>query len=121
MAKNLEISLLLDFYGPVLTEKQRELAEQYYNDDFSLAEIAQNEGITRQGVRDAIKRAEQQMLEMEESLGMVKRFREIGNEVAQIAVAAGEIAQKNRAAGGGEEITRLAEQIQKKAASIQEN
>ena len=57
MAKNLEISFLLDFYGSMLTEKQRIMIEYYYNDDLSLAEIADNEGITRQGVRDSIKRA----------------------------------------------------------------
>ena len=66
MGKNLEISLLLDFYGEMLTEKQRDMVDYYYNDDLSLSEIAENEGITRQGVRDAIKRAEAQMLEMEE-------------------------------------------------------
>ena len=49
MAKNLEISFLLDFYGEMLTQKQREVIEYYYNDDLSLAEIADNEGITRQG------------------------------------------------------------------------
>jgi len=54
VAKNLEISFLLDFYGSMLTEKQRIMIEYYYNDDLSLAEIADNEGITRQGVRDSI-------------------------------------------------------------------
>ena len=72
MPKNLEISVLLDFYGDMLTEKQREMIEFYYNDDLSLAEIAENQGITRQGVRDSIKRAEQQMLEMEDRLGTGK-------------------------------------------------
>lgn len=58
MAKNLEIAVLLDLYGDMLTEKQRDFLGYYYNDDLSLSEIAENEGITRQGVRDAIKRAE---------------------------------------------------------------
>ena len=62
MAKNLEISYLLDFYGDVLTQKQRDVMEQYYNDDFSLSEIAANFGITRQGVRDSIKRGESILL-----------------------------------------------------------
>ena len=56
MSKDLTVSYLLDFYGDVLTDKQRDVMEQYYNDDLSLAEIAENFGITRQGVRDAIKR-----------------------------------------------------------------
>ena len=79
MAKNLEISLLLDFYGDMLTEKQRDMVDYYYNDDLSLSEIAENEGITRQGVRDSIKRAEAQMLEMEERLGLARRFRKINS------------------------------------------
>ena len=58
MAKNLEISFLLDFYGDMLTDKQRDVVELYYNEDLSLAEIAAHSGITRQGVRDSIKRAE---------------------------------------------------------------
>lgn len=70
MAKNMEIALLFDFYGDMLTDKQRDVVELYYNDDLSLAEIAENEGITRQGVRDSIKRAESQLLEMEERLGL---------------------------------------------------
>ena len=69
VAKNLEISFLLDFYGDVLTERQREVMEQYYNDDLSLAEIADNFGITRQGVRDSIKRAEGILLDLEARLG----------------------------------------------------
>ena len=53
--KNLAYSVLLDFYGPVLTDKQRVILTEYYDEDLSLAEIAENLGITRQGVRDSIK------------------------------------------------------------------
>ena len=65
MAKDLRISYLLDFYGDMLTDKQREVVELYYNEDLSLAEIAAISKITRQGVRDSIKRAESQLLEYE--------------------------------------------------------
>ena len=68
MAKNLEIAYLLDFYGDMLTEKQRNAIDLYYNDDLSLAEIAQAADISRQGVRDNIKRAEQILTELEEKL-----------------------------------------------------
>lgn len=91
VAKNLEISLLLDFYGDILTEKQRDVVALYYNEDLSLAEIAENEGITRQGVRDAIKRAEFQMLELEEKLGLAKKFRTINEGLEKIRNAAREI------------------------------
>ena len=74
MAKNLDMIMLLDFYGEMLTQKQRDFISFYYNDDLSLAEIAENAGITRQGVRDAIKRAESLLVEMEERVGFVARF-----------------------------------------------
>ena len=72
MEKNLEISVLLDYYGQMLTEKQLEVAQLYYNEDLSLAEIAQFANITRQGVRDSIKRAEATLLEMEERMGLAR-------------------------------------------------
>lgn len=77
MAKDLGITILLDFYGDMLTEKQRDFLGYYYNDDLSLSEIAENEGITRQGVRDSIKRAEAQLFDMEERLGLARRFHEM--------------------------------------------
>ena len=77
MAKDLGITILLDFYGDMLTEKQRDFLGYYYNDDLSLSEIAENEGITRQGVRDSIKRAEAQLFDMEERLGGRRRARRL--------------------------------------------
>jgi len=95
MAKNMGIALLFDFYGDVLTGKQQEVIGLYYEDDLSLAEIAENEGITRQGVRDAIKRAEGQLIEMEERLGLAKRFREMNEAVTAILAAARQIKESN--------------------------
>jgi len=74
MSKNLNLSVLIDFYGDVLTEKQKNVMELYYNEDLSLAEIAELEKISRQGVRDSIKRGEETILELEEKLGMVDKF-----------------------------------------------
>lgn len=74
MEKNVENSLLLDFYGELLTDKVRYATEMYYNDDLSLSEIADDMGITRQGVRDLIKRAEANLQSFEEKLGLHKRF-----------------------------------------------
>lgn len=91
MAKNLEISYLLDFYGDVLTEKQRDVMEQYYNDDLSLAEIADNFGITRQGVRDAIKRGESILIELESKVGFAARYRAVRDGLARIEALAREI------------------------------
>ena len=77
MAKNLEIALLLDFYGEMLTEKQREVIEYYYNDDLSLSEIAENEGITRQGVNDQIKRAVKSLNAFEEKCRYCEHFEQL--------------------------------------------
>ena len=74
MSKNLNITLLADFYGNFLTQKQREVIEMYYNDDLSLAEIAQHTGISRQGVRDSIKRGEQTLIDAEEKLKLSQKF-----------------------------------------------
>ena len=91
MAKNLEIAYLLDFYGDMLTEKQRNAIDLYYNDDLSLAEIAQAADISRQGVRDNIKRAEQILTELEEKLGLAKRFSDMKQGFAEIIRAANNI------------------------------
>ncbi len=74
MPKNLYISALLDVYGMFLNEKQRELCDYYYNEDLSLAEIAENVDITRQGVRDQIKRAENRLLGLEDKCRYCERF-----------------------------------------------
>ena len=71
--KNLEFSVLLDYYGAVLTGKQRAILTEYYDEDLSLAEIAENYGITRQGVRDAIKHGEATLTDMETRLGYARR------------------------------------------------
>lgn len=96
MSKNLDITLLLDFYGDLLTEKQRTFISYYYNDDLSLAEIAANEGITRQGVRDAIKRAKSQLVNMENRLGLVARFENMKSGLSEIIEVSDEIAAYNR-------------------------
>lgn len=81
--KDLGFSILLDYYGMVLTEKQRNILTEYYNDDLSLAEIAENYGITRQGVRDAIKHGEATLMEMEEKLGTARRTEAIRADLAR--------------------------------------
>lgn len=96
VSKNLDITLLLDFYGDMLTDKQRSFISYYYNEDLSLSEIAANEGITRQGVRDAIKRAETQLIAMEERLGLVTRFENMKIGLSEIIEYAEEIAIYNR-------------------------
>ena len=71
--KDLKKAYLLDFYGDVLTERKKEVLDMYYNEDLSLAEIAEQIGISRQGVRDLIKKAEEELLFLEDKLGLAKK------------------------------------------------
>ncbi|MBO5398534.1 MAG: putative DNA-binding protein [Clostridia bacterium] len=73
MDDNVKISILLETYGKLLTEKQYNLLDDYYNRDLSLSEIAENEGITRQAVRDNLKKGENKLFEYEEKLGVMKK------------------------------------------------
>ncbi len=111
MAKDMGISLLYDFYGELLTEKQRETVELYYNEDLSLAEIAAHSGITRQGVRDSIKRAEYQLLEYEQLLGLAGRFSEIRKTLTEITEAAQTISRMNDRLYGSKDIASQAARI----------
>lgn len=73
MEKKVEVSILWEIYGKLLTEKQCEFIEDYYNNDLSLSEIAENNEITRQAVRDILKKGEKKLFEYEEKLGIMKR------------------------------------------------
>ena len=107
----MNISFLLDFYGDMLTPKQREFLDYYYNEDLSLSEIAANVGITRQGVRDSIKRAEMQLFEMEERLHLAQRFRDMRVDFEQIARDARAINDANDRSGYSREIADCAGRI----------
>lgn len=104
MEKNLTISMLLDFYGDMLTQKQRDYLGYYYNSDLSLGEISENEGITRQGVRDIIKRAETQLLEMEANLKLLEKFQQLKRGVQEITEHIDAMMQYNLRSGLSREI-----------------
>ncbi len=84
MEKNVEISLLLSFYKNMLTERQADTVELYYNEDLSLAEVGEELGISRQGVRDNLKRAEAILYDVESKLGLAERFLEIKSKMSEI-------------------------------------
>ena len=83
--KNLNISLLLDFYGDILTQRQNEMLNMYYNEDCSLAEIADTFSISRQGVRSVLKKAETILLDMENKLGLAAKFVKVREKSTEIA------------------------------------
>lgn len=82
--KNVEISILCDLYGKLLTKKQLELLNDYYNNDLSLSEIAENNNITRQAVRDNIKKGEKKLFEYEEKLLFMKRMLKQEKTIEQV-------------------------------------
>ena len=77
VAERVEMSTLLDFYGPLLTEHRRELMRLYCDEDLSLAEIAEQAEITRQGVSDVLNKTRRQLCGYEAKLGLARRYRAI--------------------------------------------
>ena len=110
MEKKVEISILLDLYAALLTEKQYDFLNDYYNNDLSLSEIAENEGITRQAVRDNLKKGENKLFEYEEKLNLMKK--QIMQE-EQIANILSEISKIN-AKSSDKEIANVLEDVKKK-------
>lgn len=111
--KDMRISALIDIYGTLLTERKREIMEFYYNDDYSLAEIAENTGISRQGVRDSIKKSEAELAEFEEKLrlaDMYSAFEEFKTDFADRL----ESVSSSLSDGSSEEILKLADEIRNK-------
>lgn len=112
MSKNLEMSYLLDFYGEVLTDKQRDMMQQYFNMDLSLSEIADNFNITRQGVRDAIKRGESILTDLEGKIGFAQKYRDIVRGIEQIQVLAQNIHFYNMSSySSNEDVAKAANKI----------
>lgn len=109
------MAMLFDFYGDLLTDRQKEFYDLYYNEDLSLAEIAENYGISRQGVRDVIVRAEASMTEIEDKTHLIRRFYRMQEELTAIDAAADRLLS---ASAQGRLTEDLAEEI---AALIKEN
>ena len=105
------MALLYDFYGDMLTDRQKEFYDLYYNEDLSLAEIAENYGITRQGVRDVIVRAEAILTELEDKTGIIKRFHRMQEQFAQMETAVDAIAARNDERWQDDEVETLCNQL----------
>ena len=94
LQETIELSILYDFYGELLTDKNKEVFEEYVFNDLSLAEIAEQKGITRQGVHDIIKRSSKKLREYEDSLHLVEKFKIIEEKVSHIKELIEEISAK---------------------------
>ena len=114
------MTMLFDFYGEVLTERQKEFFDLYYNEDLSLSEIAENYGISRQGVRDVIVRAEGVMQEIEDKTGLLKRFMQMQTRVDAILSAAQEIKLMNYRQYENQNLNKLADRIIGNANALKE-
>lgn len=118
--KNLEVALLLDFYGEMLTEKQREVIDLYYNQDLSLAEIAEIAHITRQGVRDSIKRGEAMLFEFEGRLHLAERFSIMEQGLSEISSMCAQLRQLGGRHVYSQQIISLTNQIDEIAKNLSE-
>ncbi len=114
------MTMLYDFYGELLTERQKEFYDLYYNEDLSLSEIAENYGISRQGVRDVIVRAEAYMTEIEDKTGLVKRFMQLTPHVDAILQASAEIRALNIRRYEDQRVDELLAQIDTQAQALKE-
>ena len=106
------MAMLYDFYGDLLTDRQKEFYDLYYNEDLSLAEIAENYGITRQGVRDVIVRAEAYLTEIEDKTGLIRRFHTMQSQLREIADCVRQVTDLNDKRLGSDELEVLASRIQ---------
>lgn len=93
--KNLELGYLLDFYGELLSERKRAVMDMYYNEDLSLAEIASEIGISRQGARDIIKKSEDELLFFEEKLGLAKKLKSVSKQASDLKALSSELKLPN--------------------------
>ena len=114
------MTMLFDFYGELLTERQREFFDLYYNEDLSLSEIAENSGISRQGVRDVIVRAEAAMQEVEDKTGLIRRFHQTQEYIVEIENAVQELKTLNYRQYEDPRIDRLVESITQAATALKE-
>ena len=83
--KDMHVADLLDCYGDLLSENKRNLIDLYYNEDYSLSEIAENAGMTRQGVRDSIKKSETELRAWEDKLHFVQKIGDANEKIARAA------------------------------------
>ena len=105
------MALLFDFYGDMLTDRQKEFYDLYYNEDLSLSEIAENYGISRQGVRDVIVRAEAALTELEDKTGIIRRFHVMQDQLKGIQADVDTIAARNAQLYQDNELETLTAQI----------
>ncbi|MBR6380476.1 MAG: YlxM family DNA-binding protein [Lachnospiraceae bacterium] len=117
MNKILERALLYDFYGQLLTQRQRNIFESSVFDDLSLGEIAEQEGVSRQAIHDQLRRAEKALEEYEEKLRLVERFEKMKQSLQRIDELAGAL-EARIPETGNEQMSSLLEEIRQLSAEL---
>jgi len=109
--ETLQMTMLFDFFGDLLTDKQREYFDLYHNEDLSLSEIAEKAGISRQGVCDIIRRAENSLTELEEKTGVVRKWWETRAQLEQSKASARELLLASESENGVNDTARKVVQL----------
>ena len=100
-----KLSVLFDYYHPILTEKQADVCDMYFNQNLSLSEISEIAGITRQGVRDSLKKSEKILLEHEEKLGIYEKDLKVADLIEKIDCLLDKAAMETELKSGIKKIT----------------
>ena len=111
--ETLKMTMLFDFFGDLLTEKQNEYFDLYHNEDLSLSEIAEKAGISRQGVYDTIIRAEKTLIDIEQKTGIIRKWHESQSELEHAETLAIELLNHSNDVQTNEIATKLVSVIKK--------
>ena len=114
MDKHIELSILVEIYGKLLTKKQQDVLEDYYNKDLSLSEIAENNNISRQGVRDLIKKGESKLFEYEEKLNIMKKMQQTDETIQDVLIKLSKIRENS----SDKKIEKILNEVQKELSVI---
>ena len=109
--KDLNMSYLLDFYGEAIPDKHREILSQYYEEDLSLSEIAGNFDISRQGARHLIKKGEEQLLFLEQKLGLAERYKDTSRTYAEFGTLMDMLGEELKQIEGNERLLELFDKL----------
>ncbi|MCR5648029.1 MAG: YlxM family DNA-binding protein [Oscillospiraceae bacterium] len=111
MDKTVRMALLYDFYGELLTERQREIFSLYYDENLTLSEIAENSGVSRQAVRDLVSKSETALEEIERKTKLLERFEQMNADIDRVASCVREIVALNDSAFRSEALSGLCDRI----------
>ena len=114
MDKHIELSILVEIYGKLLTQKQQDVLNDYYNKDLSLSEIAENNNISRQGVRDLIKKGESKLFEYEEKLNIMKKMQQTDETIQDVLIKLSKIRENS----SDKKIEKILNEVQKELSYI---